>query len=199
MRRPFTPWVLGVVLVIGACTDRPMAPYPISPPPPTMDAALGPGDLFDVRVFDELSLSSSYQVPQNGQINFPLIGLVQVEGRLPTEIETEIQSRLAAGFLKNPTVSVRVTEYRSKKITVYGQVRTPGTFSFNENMSIVEAISRAGGFTYMARKNAVKVTRLTEDRKTQLILVAVDDIGKGKAPNFLLRPGDVVFVDERPY
>jgi protein involved in polysaccharide export with SLBB domain len=76
-------------------------------------------------------------------------------------------------------------------------VKQPGTLPYSDNMSIIEAISRAGGFTAQARKNSVRVTRVKDGKRVK-IFVAVEDIGEGKAPNFLLRPGDVIFVDERP-
>jgi polysaccharide export outer membrane protein len=189
-------WVIGLLLC--ACADRAVAPYPVSGPPPPKDAAVGPGDLFDIRVFGEQSLSSSYEVAADGTINFPLIGVVQAAGKTPPEIEHEIQTRLADGYIKQPSVSVRVTEYRSRRVSVFGQVRSPGTFPYSENMSIVEVIARAGGFTGLAKKNAVRVTRGgAAGNKEGIIVVAVEDIGQGKAPNFLLRPGDVVFVPER--
>jgi polysaccharide export outer membrane protein len=185
-----------IALCALACADRAVAPYPVSLPPPASDAAVGPGDLFDIRVFGEPGLSATYEVSNDGSINFPLIGLVAVDGKTPPVIEKEIEARLADGYIKNPSVSVRVTEYRSRKVSVFGQVRTPGTFGFTENMSIVEAITKAGGFTGMAKKNAVRITRVSGPSK-ESIIVAVEDIGKGRAPNFLLRPGDVVFVPER--
>ncbi len=189
--------LLVVVLVLlGACADRATGPYPVSLPPPASDAAMGPGDLFDVRVFDEPTLSANYEVAQDGTINFPLIGLVTVQGKTPPQIEKEIEQRLSDGYIKQPSVSVRVTEYRSRKVSVFGQVKAPGTFVYTENMSVVEAITRAGGFTGMARKNGVRVTRIHEG-ETERIIVAVEDIGQGRAPNFVLRPGDVVFVPER--
>ncbi len=181
---------------LAACADRAEAPYPVSSPPIATDAAVGPGDLFDVRVFGETSLSSSYEVAPDGTINFPLIGVLKVQGKTPPQIEKEIQTRLADGYIVDPSVSVRVTEYRSRRISIFGQVRQPGTFPYSENMSVVEAITRAGGFTGMAKKNAVRVTR-QNGTGTESISVAVEDIGQGRAPNFLLRPGDVVFVPER--
>jgi protein involved in polysaccharide export with SLBB domain len=190
-------WVPMLAWLSAGCADRAVAPYPISPPPVKADAAVGPGDLFDVRVFGEPGLSSNYEVADDGTINFPLIGVVEVAGKVPTEIEKEIQGRLADGYIKHPSVSVRVNEYRSKKVSVFGQVRSPGTFAFTDNMSVVEAISRAGGFTAMAKKNEVRITRGSKGKDTTSIIVAVDDIGRGKAPNFLLRPGDVIFVPER--
>lgn len=188
--------ILASTVVGVACADRAVAPYPISQPPVATDAAVGPGDLFDVRVYGEQSLSANYEVANDGSINFPLIGLVKAVGRTPPQIEREIEQRLADGFIKQPSVSVRVTEYRSRKVSIFGQVRSPGTFAYSENMSVVEAITRAGGFTGLAKKNSVRITRKVNDG-TESIIVAVDDIGQGRAPNFLLRPGDVIFVPER--
>jgi polysaccharide export outer membrane protein len=186
------------VLLLGlwGCADRAVGPYPVSVPAPATVSAMGPGDLFEVRVFGEPTLTSSYEVDNNGNFNFPLIGTIKAEGRTPPEIEKDIETRLADGYIKTPSVSVKVTEYRSRRVSVFGQVRSPGTFGFTENMSVVEAITRAGGFTGMAKKNAVRITRVTGEQ-TERIVVAVEDIGTGRSPNFLLRPGDVVFVPER--
>jgi protein involved in polysaccharide export with SLBB domain len=188
---------LGLFLVLlSACADRAAGPYPVSQPPIASDAAIGPGDLFDVRVYGEPTLSSIYEVGSDGTINFPLIGAVKAQGKTPPQIEKEIEQRLAEGYIKQPSVSVRVTEYRSRRVSIFGQVRQPGTFPYSENMSVVEAITKAGGFTGMARKNAVRITRKSGE-KTESINIAVEDIGQGRAPNFLLRPGDVIFVPER--
>jgi polysaccharide export outer membrane protein len=189
-------WLVMLAFLVAACADRAEGPYPVSQPPVATDAAVGPGDLFDERVYGEPSLSANYEVAGDGTINFPLIGSVMVQGRTPPQIEKDIQARLAEGYLRRPSVSVRVTEYRSRRVSVFGQVRAPGTFPYSENMSIVEAITRAGGFTALAKKNAVRITRRSGPA-AESINVAVEDIGQGQAPNFLLRPGDVVFVPER--
>jgi polysaccharide export outer membrane protein len=192
--------LLACVLVVfsgslTSCVDSPMAPYPVSEPVEAMDAAFGPGDLFDVRVFGETELSATYTVDADGTISFPLLNRIMVQGKTPAEVEKEITTGLADGFIKNPQVTVTPREYRSKKITVVGMVKQPGTFQYTENMTIVEAISRAGGFVPLSRKNAVKVTRKVNGKS---FTVAVDDINRGKAPNFLLRPGDEIYVPERP-
>jgi polysaccharide export outer membrane protein len=90
---------------------------------------------------------------------------------------------------------VFLKEYNSKKVFVFGEVQKPGTFPFEENMSIVQAITLAGGFGKLASKNAVIVTRQVggEERK---IKVAVESIGEGREKNFALRPGDIVYVPE---
>lgn len=179
-----------------ACTDRATGPYAVSSPPGPLDSTLAAGDIFEVRVYKEPELSSQYVCGEDGAVNFPQIKRVECAGKKASEIESDIQSRLAEGYLKNPSVSVVVKEWRSRKVSVLGQVSNPGTFAYTANMSIVEAISTAGGFTAMARKNSVLVTR-REEGAVRRISVAVEDIGKGKAPSFYLRPGDTIFVDER--
>jgi protein involved in polysaccharide export with SLBB domain len=183
------------LLLASACADRAVAPYPTSPPlPPNAMTELAAGDIFDVLVTGEPDLSHSYQVSDDGTVSLNMIGDVQVEGKTKKQIEQEIEARLRDGFLKQPHVAIIVRDQPSKRVSVFGQVRKPDTFVYRANMSIVEAISLAGGFTPLARKNAVRVTRLGSDKP---IYVAVEDIGQGKAPNFFMRPGDVVYVPER--
>lgn len=163
------------------------------------DTTLGPEDVFDVRVFGEKELSNTYRVASDGTIDFPLIGTVSVTGKTPTEVADLIETALVEGdFLKRPQVSILVTEYNSKKISVFGQVKQPGTFPYQDGMSVVEAISKAGGFTSMARANDTVVIRVV-DGDEKRFKVPVEAIGEGQAPNFLLRAGDIVFVPERVF
>jgi polysaccharide export outer membrane protein len=187
------------IIAMLACADPPPSKYPVQQVH-VEDTTLGPGDVFDVRVYRQDELSSTYVVSSEGSISFPLIGDVVVANKSPQDVERDIRDRLADGYLVDPQVSVMVKEYKSKKVSVFGQVRQPGTLSFAEGMTVVEAISRAGGFTEMARKNAVTVTRAqrAERRATkQTYTIPVESIGQGRAPDFLVRPGDVVFVPRR--
>lgn len=193
MRTALAVWIL----LLTACKDPPPSEYP-DQQVYLEDTTLGPGDLFEVRVFQQEQMTGTYSASPEGTISFPLIGTVEVTGKTPAMIETEIRDRLADGYIKSPQVSVLVKEYKSKKISVFGQVRNPGTLAFAEGMTIVEAVSRAGGFTQMARKNAVTVTRTSGDRK-ETFTVPVETIAKGGADQFFMRPGDTVFVPERFY
>ena len=158
--------------------------------------ALAPGDTFDVRVFGEVEMSGSYRVAPDGTIDFPLIGRVKVEGLLSQTLAQELRNRLKDGYLRNPQVSIAIKEQASKKIIVIGQVAKPGTFAYSPSMSIVEAITVAGGFTPMAAKNDTTITRVEDGRKTSF-RVPVSDISEGKASNYFLRPGDIILVPER--
>jgi len=167
-----------------------------APLPVASDTTLGVGDVFSVQVFGEKDLSGKYQVSATGTIDYPLVGSVKVAGLTPPQIAALLRQGLANGYLKEPSVSVFVDSYNSKKISVLGQVTKPGTFNYVDNMSIIEAITLAGGFTPIASKNKITVTRVTGGTSKRLT-VPVEDIGEGRASNYLLRPGDIVFVPER--
>ncbi len=128
----------------------------------------------------------------DGSFDYPLIGRVQATGRRESEVVGDITQRLKNGFLRNPQVSIFVKEQNSRKVTVLGEVQKPGTFTFTESMSIMHAISLAGGFTAMAAKNDTIVTRAGRRFR-----VGVENIAEGKAANFYLRTGDTVLVPER--
>ena len=196
--RPETALLILVMGLAAACgSKQPVVIEDATTEPP--DTTVGPEDVFDVRVFGEKELSSTYRVTSDGTIDFPLIGTVSVTGKTPTEIADLIETKLIDGdYLKRPEVSILVTEYNSKKVSVFGQVKQPGTFTYQDGMSVVEAISKAGGFTSMAKANDTVVIRVV-DGKEKRHKVAVESIGEGRAPNFVLRAGDIVFVPERVF
>src|SRR4029078_2136705 len=93
---------------------------------------------------------------------------------------------LGEKYLKHPQVTVLLREYNSKKVFVFGEVQKPGTFPYEENMSVIQAITLAGGFTQLAAKNNTNVTRKVEGQETKN-RVPVEDIGVGREKNFLLQ------------
>ena len=159
------------------------------------NAALGPGDVIEIRVFQENDLSGNYQVSADGTIDFPLLGTLKVADETPSRVAEMVREGLANGYLKNPYVSVMVKERVSKLVHVLGQVAKPGTFPYEQGMTIVHAITLAGGFTKIARPNAVVVTRIENGQETRTV-VPVNEISEGRARNFFLKPGDIVFVPE---
>ena len=164
--------------------------------PPAVDMSLGPADVFDVRVYGEPELSSTYRVANDGSIQFPLIGTVDVKAKLPAEVAQDIELRLKA-YLKHPQVNVFVKETNSKKITLYGQVRNPGTINYVEAMTIAQALSVVGGLTAMAARDHTRVTR-AQGSKTETLQVNLKDVTEGNL-TFYLQPGDEIFVPERVF
>lgn len=158
--------------------------------------AVGPGDVFEVRVHEHPDLTGLFRVSPEGDIDFPLIGRTSVKALSPSQIATVIQERLQDGFLRHPYVAVYIKEFNSKKVFVLGQVQKPGTFTFEDNMNIVQAIALAGGFTSLAEKNYAIVKRVDDGVEKQIPVPVEKIITDKDAKNFLLKPGDIVFVPE---
>lgn len=175
-----------------ACASAPARP---KLPEPRVSSTLGPGDVFEVRVYQEPELSGVYRVGPHGDIVFPLCRRVQVAGLTANAVAERLRTCLGQGYIRGAYVSVIVKEFNSQKIFVFGEVQKPGTFVYDDGMTIVQAITVAGGFSKGAAQNSSSVTRLV-DGQEQKIKVPVQDIALGKAPNFALKPGDIVYVPE---
>lgn len=194
--------VLLLVTACQACGDPPPSNYPTQSYY-VEDTRLGPADQLDIVVYlgggsQKLDdVSKIYDVSADGSISFPMIGTVVVAQHSPSEVEAEIRARLADGYIVNPNVTVQVKEYKSKKISIFGEVRKPGTLNWRSAMTINEAVSEAAGFTAMARPNAVVVTRRGVENQVEKFTVPVERIANSKAPPFFMRPGDSIYVPRR--
>jgi len=187
-----------IPLTIGslACAKRGLQATEV-PPPATDDTTLGPGDTFSVRVYGEEALTGAHQVAPDGTINFPLLGAVQVNGLEPTEVATEIQAELVErDLLRNPHVSVYVEKYASKRVSVVGAVANAGTFPLQPGMTVVQAISMAGGFSSLADRDATVLTRRV-GKELVRYRVPVARVTKGQAEDIEVAAGDIIFVPER--
>lgn len=192
--------LIAIPLIVGigatACSKRGVQATEV-PPPATDDTTLGPGDSFTVRVFGEDVLSGDHQVAPNGTINFPLLGAVKVEDLEPTEVATKLENELRdRDLLRDPHVSVYVREYASKRISVVGAVANPGAFPLEPGMTVVQAISMAGGFSSLADRDGTVVTRRIGD-ETVRYRVPVERVTRGQAEDIEVAAGDIIFVPER--
>ncbi len=158
-------------------------------------AELGAGDVVEVRVYQENGLSGLYRVGTDGTFDFPLVGRIDAAGQTPGALGDRLIERLKAGFLRDPQVSVFVKEFNSKKVFVLGEVHKPGTFKFEDRMTIVQAVTLAGGLKGLAEKNGIVLTRVVDGHERKFV-VPFEDIGLGRQQNVLLQPGDIVFVPE---
>lgn len=160
-------------------------------------ARLGPGDVVKIRIYREPDLSSVYRIDHRGMISLPLVGQLKIGDLTPSAAEAYIRASYKKGYLRNPQVVLFVKEYHSKKIFIFGEVQKPGTFRYESNMSIIQAVTLAGGFSRTAWKNRTNVTRVINGQEKKLI-VPVEAIGQGRKANFYLKPGDIIFVPESP-
>ena len=155
---------------------------------------LGEDDVFEMHVYGEEALSGTYRVGSAGSVSVPLVGNINLLNLTPEQASDKLAQEFGK-YLRNPHVSVFVKEFNSKKIYVFGEVRRPGTFAYSGGMNIIQAITLAGGFERLADKNGAFVTRLVNQNE-QRLRVSIKDIGEGRANNFQLAPGDIVYIPE---
>jgi polysaccharide export outer membrane protein len=159
---------------------------------------IGPENVLQIDVYygkDE-KLSQKVRVSSKGFITFPLLGEVKVSDLTVAELERKLTYLLEKDYFVNPQVSVFVEEYST--VSILGEVASPGAYPIEGNLTVVELISQAGGFTKIASPNRVKVIRTLPDGSKQQIRVRVYNIiNKGrKEEDILLKAGDVVIVPE---
>lgn len=168
-------------------------------PPPVESSSVGPDDVFVMRIVGEKDLPEEFQVASDGTVDLPYIHRVEVAGLEPNQISKVVRDKLVADqILKDPSVTVMIKEYRSKKVTVLGQVQKPGSFPLTSGLTLLQAVSVSGGFTSIAKTNQVRLTRKLKTGSKSVIL-SVDSITEGKSPDVALQAGDVVYISERVF
>lgn len=189
--------VLLLVLLCACATTRATPPLPDAMET-GREGALGPGDVVEIRVVQEEDMTGEYRVDADGMIGFPYLGAVPAEGRTARELATEIETRLADGrVLVEPVVTLVVVEANSRVVYVLGHVKTPGSFTYQDGMGVIDAISAAGGVLATGMSNKTTLTRVVNGTEASSV-VAVGKIVAGRAPDKALRVGDIVFVPESP-
>jgi polysaccharide export outer membrane protein len=151
-------------------------------------------------VFQEPDLERQVRISQENTINLPLIGSIDLTGKSVRQAEEMIRARYDAEFLKNPQITITVIEYTPRTVQVLGAVNSPGAIAFTpeQQMTIMEALAKAGGQSRLADIRKVRLTRQTKDGKTEIFTINLDDLMKGNsAEKWPLTKGDVLFIPER--
>jgi protein involved in polysaccharide export with SLBB domain len=185
-------------------TVAPQAQTPTVAPQAQSSAALdnyilSPNDIVLVKVFEEPDLDSQHRISQDGTINFPLVGVIQISGRTVAQAAGTIRDRLLKGYLRNPQVRVNVIQYASRRITVLGQVQRPGSYVLpnEERVDLLQAIAMAGGFTRMADEGRVRVRRNVNGVETIMKVNVHAETKNSSSELFEVQPDDKITVGER--
>jgi polysaccharide export outer membrane protein len=158
------------------------------------DYVIGPGDLIQVSVWKNETLSRVMPVRPDGKISMPLLHDVQASGLTAMQLRDKIANALGE-FLPNPEVSVSVNEVRSMRISVLGEVQRPGVIELRGATTILEAIALAGGFRDFASPSKITILRNDDRGKTQKIKFNYNRaVGSSGEENLVLKAGDVVVV-----
>jgi polysaccharide export outer membrane protein len=158
---------------------------PLSSPDDLAEYRLGAGDKLRVTVFGETALSGEFLVSGTGKISLPLIGDVQAAGVTVPAFQEQVQRALRDGYLKDPRVSAEVLNYRP--FYILGEVEKPGEYPFTNNLTVLNAVATAGGFTYRANKGRVYIKRNGN----------VDERQETLSPAVKVLPGDTIRIGER--
>jgi polysaccharide biosynthesis/export protein len=160
------------------------------------DYVVGAKDKLSVTVFDEPSLTKTITVDGDGTFDYPLIGRVRAAGLSVRAIQDDVTARLKQDFLVNPQVAIEVETYRSQNVYVTGQVRIPGAVPLMGNMTVMEALARAGSPTPDAGTYLVINRRPSGDPSNQPSQerIAMSDLQNGRVQTIALHDGDTIFV-----
>lgn len=182
-----------------ACAGGKAANYPYfdrERDPRTQPYVIGVGDRLAVSVWRDDELSTEAFVRPDGTVTVPLIGDVKAAGRTPDDLRAEIKQRLDK-YVKDPIVTVAVTEVNSYSFTVTGNVANPGVFSNRSWVTVSEAISLAGGPSRYGDPSEVVVIRRDKPKATpRRIPIDYEAILEGDAPNqdIVVLPGDTIYI-----
>jgi polysaccharide biosynthesis/export protein len=202
--RGFSPALL-VLLLLSSSLLFAQVPKPAGAAQQA-DYLVGPQDVLSITVWDQNDLSGKFTVETDGSFTFPLIGRIQAGGLTLRQVEAELKKRLADGYFKNPQLTVAVDTYRSQRVFITGEVRTPGTYTLTGDMSLIEALSRAGSTTPLAGGEVV-IVRAGDGKATNgpllpnqaenatSIRVDLKELQSGGlSQNVPLKDGDTIFV-----
>jgi len=200
MRRAGVAWFAGVACAVCTGCASP-GPYVwVHQYAPKTDAAsaefqIRPGDLLDVRVFNQDKMSGKARVRSDGKVSLPFLNDVTAAGYTPVALAQQLQTRLKE-FINAPVVTVAVEEAKPAPISVVGNVAKPGQYSAEANGGVLQALAAAGGMTEFAHRDRIFVLR-DQSATTTRIRFSYRSLLRGEAPatRFQLRPGDVLVVE----
>jgi protein involved in polysaccharide export with SLBB domain len=165
---------------------------------------LFPRDQVTLSVYGESALNTQLRLSGNGGINIPLLGNLQVGQLTLAEAEAKIaKTYVEREIFISPQITLQVAEYSKKEISILGQISNQGRVELppeTATLSIIEAVSAAGGLSRIAKGDSVRITRKnleTGDEEVFIVDVESMIVGKSKEDAFYVFPGDIIFVPER--
>jgi len=165
---------------------------PAGTPPAEKSYVIGAEDQLFIQVWQNSALSGTFIVAPDGRISMGLINEVMAAGLTRDELQSEIIRRLKeGGFLRDPTVTVNVTGFNSKKYSIEGEVNKSGSFPLVVPTTVLDALVNAGGFRDFANKTKIRILR---GNKTYLFNYKQVIAGKNRDQNIKLEPGDLIIV-----
>lgn len=199
MRKLAPTLALGVLAALSGCYTPAgrfvtVETYQQSNPP---GYVIAPGDVLQVRVFQQEPLSSRVKVRPDGRLSLPLVNEVDAAGKTPTQLSVELQDKFRS-YINSPIVTVSLEEGRPLTVSVLGEVARPGVVTLDSGAGLMQALAAAGGLSQFAHRDGLFVLRTRVPGTTpQRIRFTWDALARGdaQAANFTLSVGDVVVAE----
>ena len=160
------------------------------------DYRIGAQDLLSISVFGVEELNKEVRVNSNGQISLPLIGGVMAGGKTIPELESDLGTKYAAGFLQKPQVSVFVKEFTSQRVTLEGAVAKPGIYPITGKTSLIQAIALAGGIDDKTADLGGIVLMRNIDGKRMAAAYDMRKVRKGQSEDPIIYGDDIIIVEQ---
>lgn len=180
--------LLCLALTLAGCASGPIAGSPEAMRQASADAQayrLSGGDKIHVAVFGEDNLSGDYTVGPDGQITLPLAGNVKAAGYTISELRQAIATTLEHGYVQNPNITISAIEL--KPYFILGAVTKPGRYSYAPDLTVLDAVATAEGFTYRANMGSVYIRHKSDPSEKEYDLTSTLPV----------QPGDTIRVAER--
>ena len=162
----------------------------------SQEYTVGEGDVLDINVYENEDLSTTVRVSADSTIRVPLLGEISVKDLTVSQVSKKIENLFADGYLVNPQVDVFISEHRSKKAIILGQIKNPGQYELRGRITFLEFISKAGGLTPDAGSNAT-IKRITGKKEKQIVLDLDKLIKKGDtALNIPIQDNDSIYISK---
>jgi len=165
---------------------------------------VGPADILRVTVFNEPQLSGHFRIENDGTFNYPFLGRVKASGLTVAAVAAAVRDGLAAGYLRDPQITVEVVEFRSQSVFVMGEVRTPGKYVLSGSVTLLDALAQAGSITGAAgadvlilhpKQQMASAPTFPGKGDAEIEHVNLREIEEGKlSRNVAIRDGDTIFV-----
>jgi protein involved in polysaccharide export with SLBB domain len=185
----YVSWAFALLvglLVSGCYTD--FGPVELARDPidrPYVATHVRPGDRIKVTVYGEDSLNGIYDIDPQGNVTIPLAGTIKAAGRTKAELQQAITAKYRSGYLQDPKVTVDIVSFRP--VYLMGEVEHPGEYPYKSELSVLQAVTLAGGLTYRGSRSTVLIRHPGENIWTEYAL----------APNVTVGPGDLIRIPER--
>ncbi len=182
---------LGIVsMVVGAVSVPPQRAHAEG----RDDYEIGPEDVLDIAVWNDTAISRTVPVRPDGKISLPLLNDVQAAGLTPMHLRDVLIKKLAE-YMPTPEVSIIVREVRSFKVSIIGEIKTPGRYEFKSRTTVLDALAQAGAFSTFASRTRIFVLR-PNGGTMQRIPFSYNKVvaANGEHENFFLEPGDIIVV-----